>query len=207
MKYKTVDGHEYPVPNAKVDAFVNLRMSQRFHSNNKDFPEFIEDEQVLARIRKELELCEILLPESTNVIGWLISSQGFDTVSRLYQRALDECDEHNIAGVPKPADQHPDGLSEDGLTLRWGGRLFPIKPTAARVIGQLVDSFNHGFPYLAEEYLKTVGETETDMRHLVRDGGLADVVIREVGPNGKSIKGKWGLIDPKKLSTVQQIHT
>lgn len=97
-----------------------------------------------------------------------------------------------------------DGLSDDGLTLRWGGRLFAIKPTAALVIGLLVDSFNRGFPYLSEDYLKTEAETQTDMRTMVRDGLLTDVVIREVGPDGKNIKGKWGLIDPKKILPPQE---
>lgn len=100
MRYKTVEGQRYPAPNAKVDAFLNLRTSQRFHFNNSDFPGFNEVEQEQDKVRKELELCEIELPESTNVIEWLISREGFDIVSRLYQRALDECTEDNNAGIP-----------------------------------------------------------------------------------------------------------
>jgi hypothetical protein len=98
-----------------------------------------------------------------------------------------------------PAITLIDGLSPDGLTLRWGGIQYPLSTTAARLVKLLVETFENGFPYLHEEYLKTEGEFENNVRHIVRDAGLESIVVREVGANGKVIKGKWGLIDPEKV--------
>jgi hypothetical protein len=97
---------------------------------------------------------------------------------------------------------HPmaDGLSDDGLTLRWGGVNYPVSTTASGVIRLLVDSFNRGFPYLHETYLMTEAPCETQIRNLVRNNGLNGVVIREICPDGKIVKGKWGLINPEKKS-------
>lgn len=154
-----------------------------------------EDEKRIGDNPDEMWNCrQKLLCDSIKVLRWMAEQFGRSELD-VGTTAADQ------VAVPL------DGLSSDGLSLRWGGKLYPIKPRAARVLRLLVDSFESGFPYLSEEYLKTEGESESDMRHLVRDGGLADVVIREVGPEGKIIKGKWGLIDPKKLFTVQQIHT
>ena len=74
---------------------------------------------------------------------------------------------------------------------------------ASRLVKVLVDEFNKGFLYLHEEYLKTEGEFESDVRHIVRDSKLESIVVREVGADGKTIKGKWGLIDPKKVLPPQ----
>lgn len=90
-----------------------------------------------------------------------------------------------------------DGLSPDGLTLRWGGVLHSLSPTSARLVKLLVDSFERGFPYLHEEYLKTEGEFESDVRHIVRDAQLDSIVVREVDTKGKQVRGKWGLVNPK----------
>ncbi len=91
----------------------------------------------------------------------------------------------------------PDGLSPDGLTLRWGGELYPLKQTAAKAVRLLVDSFNNHFPHLHEDYLKAEGEFESDMRRLVADNGLAEVIVRQT-IDGKRVNGKWGLAAPKE---------
>ena len=105
---------------------------------------------------------------------------------------------------PKFSD---DGLSPDGRTLRWGGCNYPLKPGAVGVLRLLVEAFLEGrFPYLHEAYLQENGSTETAMRHLVRDNGLGDVVIRELMPNGKRAN-KWGLIEPQKLADTKKKTT
>ena len=113
--------------------------------------------------------------------------------------------EQPIAPVVVPADASGliNGLSPDGFTLRWGGVCTPLSPTSSRLVKVLVDEFNKGFLYLHEEYLKTEGEFESDVRHIVRDSKLESIVVREVGADGKTIKGKWGLIDPKKVLPPQ----
>ena len=78
------------------------------------------------------------------------------------------------------------GLSPDGFTLRWGGVCTPLSPTSSRLVKVLVDEFNKGFLYLHEEYLKTEGEFESDVRHIVRDSKLESIVKWE--PMAKTSK-------------------
>jgi len=121
-------------------------------------------------------------------------------------RAIERSDNAQAVGHDGGRITHGDGLSMDGRTLRWGGELFPLGPSAAGVVRLLVDAFDTGIPYLHEDYLKENGETDTDMRRLVPDNGLASVVIRQLNRNEKPVKGMWGLIDPKKLSVAQKVH-
>lgn len=114
------------------------------------------------------------------------------------------------AAESKPAEPEPaggvcvpvDGLSEDGRTLTWGGVEFPLSPKAADLVRVLIDSRANGELWLHQEYLKTQGEFESDVRTLVRDAKLTGLVVRQVGPDSRCVKGKWGLIDPSKVKKI-----
>jgi hypothetical protein len=91
MKYKVIDGREYPVVNAKQDALIDLRYMQKHYKSNPTMRmhwEGEEEERNLAPIRKQLELCEIELPESVDPLEWLVSPEGLDIVSQMYGRAI-----------------------------------------------------------------------------------------------------------------------
>lgn len=131
---------------------------------------------------------------------WLRDSEtGLEWLAKQFRK------EQPVAPKIEPADPIGliDGLSPDGLTLRWAGSTYPLTETAARLVKLLVDAFDSRFPYLHEEYLKTEGEFESDVRNIVRSAGLGSIVCREVATDGKTVKGKWGLIDPKKVLSPQ----
>jgi hypothetical protein len=100
---------------------------------------------------------------------------------------------------PKPEidtqnTQIKDVLSEDKRTLTWGGKSYPLKTNASRLVEKLLEVYPRS---LHQEYLKTNCEFNSDIRNIVRDGKLQEVVVRAVGEGGKTIPGMWRLSDPK----------
>lgn len=91
-----------------------------------------------------------------------------------------------------------DGWSADGLSLRWGGELFTMTASAAAVVRLLVDAFRRGEP-LSEQYLKTESDVDSDLRTLVRDNALGELVV-PFSQHGRRRKGFWAMVDPKKKS-------
>lgn len=166
-------------------------------------PEGAEREKAYEALDNEYQAlrADPLAPqiETEHPLGGLYTDMGAKLIQDGPESALNWLKGGTVAPEPEP-ERLPDELSDDGLTLRWGGRLFNIKPKAAKVIQLLVNSYRRGFPYLSENYLKTEGGTESEMRHLVRDNGLEDVVIRQLKDDGSRVNGMWGLIDPKEFS-------
>jgi hypothetical protein len=94
-----------------------------------------------------------------------------------------------------------DGLSDDGRTFTWGGREFPLSETAGKLVRVLFEEWiSGGQRWFHNSFLKDEADFESDVRVLVRDSGLEEIVIRQPEPNGKpNRRGMWGLIDPNLL--------
>lgn len=97
-------------------------------------------------------------------------------------------------GIDPQNIQIKDALSEDKRTLTWGGKSYPLGTNASRLVEKLLEVYPRS---LHQEYLKTNCEFDSDIRNIVRDGKLQDVVVRAVGEVGKNIPGMWRLSDPK----------
>jgi hypothetical protein len=103
-----------------------------------------------------------------------------------------------FTGAPEKTDAEAptikDGFSIDGRTFHWCGKSYSLSESASRVVRVLYDAHVRGTRFLHESYIKTEAEVESDVRNVVRDNGLSALIIPEMDPNGKRIKGKWGLV-------------
>jgi hypothetical protein len=99
----------------------------------------------------------------------------------------------NKTDKPRNNTQNPqnkNGLSEDKRTLVWGRKTKALTTNGSRLVEQLFNAYPKP---LHESYLKTECDFESDIRNVVRDGKLEDVIVRAVDENGKSIRGMWQL--------------
>jgi hypothetical protein len=86
--------------------------------------------------------------------------------------------------------QNKDGLSEDKRTLVWGRKTKTLTTNGSRLVERLFNAYPKP---LHESYLKAECDFESDIRNVVRDGKLDDVIVRAVDENGKPIRGMWQL--------------
>lgn len=103
-----------------------------------------------------------------------------------------------LASTGDPSES-VNGLSKDGRTLDWDGKQYPISTTASAVVRILEESYWNGVQFLHEQYLKAESEVESDIRNIVRDNNLKDVVVRQMKER-KRVNGMWGLVELKKKS-------
>jgi hypothetical protein len=86
-----------------------------------------------------------------------------------------------------------DGFSQDGRTFRWLGKNYVLNLNPSKVVKVLFDAYMQGQSWLHQDYIKTVSEIQTDLRHLVRDNQLEELIVKQKEKDGKSIRGMWGL--------------
>jgi hypothetical protein len=86
-----------------------------------------------------------------------------------------------------------DGFSQDGRTFRWRGKKYVLNLNPSEVVKVLFDAYTNGQHWLHQDYIKTESDIQTDLRHLVRDNGLEELIVRQKEKDGKSIRGMWGL--------------
>lgn len=86
-----------------------------------------------------------------------------------------------------------DGFSQDGRTFRWRGKNYVLNLNPSKVVKVLFDAYMQGHSWLHEDYIKTESEIQTDLRHLVRDNRLEELIVKQKEDYGKSIRGMWGL--------------
>jgi hypothetical protein len=63
----------------------------------------------------------------------------------------------------------------------------------SKVVKVLFNAYRQGNRWLHEDYIKTESEIQTDLRHLVRDNRLEELIVKQKENDGKSIRGMWGL--------------
>ena len=86
-----------------------------------------------------------------------------------------------------------DGFSSDGRTFRWQGKNYVLNLNPSKVVKVLFDAYMRGHSWLHEDYIQTESEIQTDLRHLVRDNRLEELIVKQKEKDGKSIRGMWGL--------------
>jgi len=139
------------------------------------------------------------LRDSETVARWLIEA----LAEPVGDPAGDEIEADDRGDQGKPS---ADGLSDDGRNLYWGGGVYPIGPGCVGVIRLLVDSFYDGKPYLSQDYLMTEGECQTELRTVAKNNKLDGVLVRQKNPDGRAVKGMWGLVDPEAIKKKTSTH-
>jgi hypothetical protein len=91
------------------------------------------------------------------------------------------------------ADVLADGLSSDKRSIRWHGKTYTLGLAASKVVELLHNRYLAGEYFLHEQFIKEEAEIDSDMRHIVRDNALGDLIVRQKKPNGKPAQGMWGL--------------
>jgi hypothetical protein len=113
--------------------------------------------------------------------GGLIEEDLFDLERKRFDAELLEWEESK------------DGFSQDGRTFRWLGKNYVLNLNPSKVVKVLFDAYMQGQSWLHQDYIKTVSEIQTDLRHLVRDNQLEELIVKQKEKDGKSIRGMWGL--------------
>jgi hypothetical protein len=90
-------------------------------------------------------------------------------------------------------EESKDGFSQDGRTFRWLGKNYVLNLNPSKVVKVLFDAYMQGQSWLHQDYIKTESEIQTDLRHLVRDNQLEELIVKQKEKDGKSIRGMWGL--------------
>lgn len=86
-----------------------------------------------------------------------------------------------------------DGLSTDKRIFRWHGKTYTLGLVPSKVVELLHNRYLDGEYFVHEQFIKTECDVGSDMRHIVRDNHLEDLIVRQKKPNGKTTNGMWGL--------------
>jgi hypothetical protein len=86
-----------------------------------------------------------------------------------------------------------DGFSQDGRTFRWHGKTYTLSHGASKVVELLHARYQAGECFVHEQFVKIECNIASDMRTVVRDNELDDLIVRKKKPNGKFARGMWGL--------------
>jgi len=141
----------------------------------------------------EKEIQRAKIENSFEVLGYY--SLGCEVLVEILEREVAlESDDRTVVDARRPED----GFSEDGRTFRWCGRSYSLPENPSKVVRVLYHAYLAGTKYLSEQYIKTEAEVESDIRHIVRDNDLSELIIPEVDSDGKRVKGKWGLMPRTK---------
>ena len=100
------------------------------------------------------------------------------------------------ADVGNRHDVLTDGLSSDKRSFRWNGKTYTLGLAPSKVVELLHNRYLDGEYFVHEQFIKTECDVGSDMRHIVRDNHLEDLIVRQKKPNGKTTNGMWGL-NPK----------
>ena len=95
----------------------------------------------------------------------------------------------------KPIQQADDGdgFSVDKRCFQWRGKKYYLNEKPSSVIEVLYNGYLNGKGFLHEQYIKVEAEVESDIRTLVRDNELKELIVRLKDDNGNYKKGFWGL--------------
>jgi hypothetical protein len=126
-----------------------------------------------------------------------------DLIADIVERELEaerDSKELSINDRDKQVDERHEevGFSSDGRTFFWNGQSYLLRESASRVVQVLYDEYIQGTQYVHEQYIKAMAEIKSDLRTVVRDTKLAELIIRELDAKGKRVNGKWGLAPRKK---------
>jgi hypothetical protein len=94
---------------------------------------------------------------------------------------------------PIPEESKDYELSDDGLTLFYDGKSKKLTTNSASLIKVLLEHYKTKTHFVHEACLQEECGFESAVRHVVRDCGLQEIVIKEIGKPGKRGNGYWGL--------------
>lgn len=197
----------YLAIDALFKGLVGFELEPRYKSFKADFPYFFDDGSTLTR---ELCLFPGLIfqpviavdPDMASDPAKLWSIHRFELLDRCARgcEMLIEIIEKEMA-LQKQVDaddgnRHDvlaDGLSTDKRSFRWHGKTYNLGLVSSKVVELLHNRYLDGEYFVHEQFIKTECEVGSDMRHIVRDNHLEDLIVRQKKPNGKPTNGMWGL--------------
>lgn len=197
----------YLADNPLFKGLVGFELEPRYKSFQAEFPYCFEDGSMLRR-----ELCFFpglifqpviaVDPDMASDPAKLWSIHRFELLDRCARgcEMLIEIIEKEMA-LQKQVDaddgnRHDvlaDGLSTDKRSFRWHGKTYNLGLVPSKVVELLHNRYLDGEYFVHEQFIKTECEVGSDMRHIVRDNHLEDLIVRQKKPNGKTTNGMWGL--------------